>query len=81
MSHRAFEAGNVAVVKLEQVVEFMIASIDSCDFYILCPDNDVDRETDNKRMAWAMGDVIENRAPVSRWHPDYQASLEALLRQ
>jgi hypothetical protein len=23
------------------------------DFYILCPDNDVDRATDKKRIAWA----------------------------
>ena len=65
----------------EQVVEFMMASIDNGDFYILCPDNDVDRETDNKRMAWAMGDVIENRAPLSRWHPDYQTSFEEFLRK
>lgn len=69
------------MVALDQAVEFIIASIDSGDFYILCPDNDVDRETDNKRMAWAMGDVIENRAPLSRWHPDYQASFEEFLRQ
>ena len=43
----------------------------SGDFYILCPDNDVDRATDEKRMAWAMGDVIENRPALSRWHPDF----------
>ena len=26
---------------------------------------------DARRMAWAMGDLIENRPPLSRWHPDY----------
>ena len=40
-------------------------------FYIVCPDNDVDRATDEKRMAWTMGDIIENRPPLSRWHPDW----------
>lgn len=69
------------MVALDQAVEFIIASIDSGDFYILSRDNDVDREADNKRMARAMGDVIENRAPLSRWHPDYQASFEEFLRQ
>lgn len=41
------------------------------DFYILCPDNDVRRELDEKRIAWAAGDIIENRPALSRWHPDY----------
>lgn len=55
----------------EQTIEFMFQSIERGDFYILCPDNDVDRATDERRMAWAIGDVIENRPPLSRWHPDY----------
>ena len=56
----------------EQVVAFMLDAMASGDFYILCPDNDVDRATDEKRMAWAMGDVIENRPALSRWHPDFK---------
>lgn len=60
-----------------QVIDFMIESVNRGDFYILCPDNDVDRETDNKRMAWAMGDLIENRPPLSRWHPDYAEAFAA----
>jgi NAD(P)-dependent dehydrogenase (short-subunit alcohol dehydrogenase family) len=55
----------------EQTVEFMLQSLERGDFYILCPDNDVDRATDERRMAWAIGDVIENRPPLSRWHPDF----------
>lgn len=55
----------------EQTVDFMFDSLNNGDFYILCPDNDVVRELDEKRMAWAMGDVIENRPPLSRWHADY----------
>ncbi|MFD1746387.1 SDR family NAD(P)-dependent oxidoreductase [Rhizobium helianthi] len=55
----------------EQTVEFMMRSIERGDFYILCPDNDVDRATDERRIAWAAGDIIENRPPLSRWHPDH----------
>ena len=65
----------------EQVIEYLVKSLSRGDFYILCPDNDVDRETDNKRMAWAMGDLIENRPALSRWHPDYQAAFEAFMEQ
>jgi NAD(P)-dependent dehydrogenase (short-subunit alcohol dehydrogenase family) len=63
----------------EQVVEFMLQSLGRGDFYILCPDNDVTRATDEKRMAWAMGDVIENRPALSRWHPDWKAAFEAWM--
>ena len=55
----------------DETVAFMMKSLDNGDFYILCPDNDVPRSLDEKRMAWAMGDIIENRPPLSRWHPDW----------
>lgn len=64
-----------------QVVDFMLQSLARGDFYILCPDNDVDRATDEKRMAWAMGDLIENRPPLSRWHPDWKDRFEAYMRE
>jgi len=63
----------------EQVVDFMLASVARDDFYILCPDNDVDRTTDNKRMAWAMGDLIENRPALSRWHDDYSQAFDDFM--
>ncbi len=63
----------------EQTVDFMIESIKKGDFYILCPDNDVARPVDERRMAWAMGDIIENRPPLSRWHPDYADKFKAFL--
>ncbi|RVT93671.1 SDR family NAD(P)-dependent oxidoreductase [Sphingomonas crocodyli] len=59
----------------EQVADFMIDRIAAGDFYILCPDNDVTREMNQKRMAWAMGDIIENRPALSRWHPDWQQAF------
>jgi NAD(P)-dependent dehydrogenase (short-subunit alcohol dehydrogenase family) len=65
----------------EQTVEFMMESLERGDFYILCPDNDVDRATDEKRIAWAAGDIIENRPPLSRWHPDYKTKFEESLKK
>ena len=55
----------------EQTIEFMLQHLRAGTFYILCPDNEVSRALDERRMAWAIGDVIENRPPLSRWHPDY----------
>ncbi|HZZ60402.1 MAG TPA: SDR family NAD(P)-dependent oxidoreductase [Roseiarcus sp.] len=56
----------------DQVVDFMIDSMAAGDFYILCPDNEVTRATDERRILWAAGDIVENRPPLSRWHPDYK---------
>ncbi len=63
----------------EQVVDFMLDGLGRGDFYILCPDNDVDRATDEKRMAWAMGDIIENRPALSRWHPDHAEAFKRFM--
>lgn len=59
----------------EQTVDFFVESVNRGDFYILCPDNDVSREIDEKRIAWSVGDVIENRPPLSRWHPNYKEAF------
>ncbi len=63
----------------DQTAAFFIESLGRGDFYILCPDNDVPRELDEKRMAWAMGDIIENRPALSRWHPDYSDAFAAFI--
>jgi NAD(P)-dependent dehydrogenase (short-subunit alcohol dehydrogenase family) len=62
-----------------QTVDFMMESLERGDFYILCPDNDVPRALDEKRMAWAIGDVIENRPPLSRWHKDHAEAFRAFI--
>jgi hypothetical protein len=41
--------------------------------------NDIPRELDEKRMAWAMGDIIANRQSLSRWHPDYSDTFAAFI--
>jgi len=61
----------------DQVVDFMLASIAAGDFYILCPDNETSRAQDAKRIAWAAGDLIENRPALSRWHPDWAEAFAA----
>lgn len=59
----------------EQTVDFMFERLNAGDFYILCPDNDVPRALDERRILWAAGDIVENRPPLSRWHPDYVAAF------
>jgi NAD(P)-dependent dehydrogenase (short-subunit alcohol dehydrogenase family) len=62
-----------------QVIDMLVEGMAQGDFYVLCPDNEVTRDIDNRRMAWAAGDIINNRAALSRWHPDYKAAFEAFL--
>jgi NAD(P)-dependent dehydrogenase (short-subunit alcohol dehydrogenase family) len=64
----------------DQTVDFMLERLAHGDFYILCPDNDVPRTLDEKRIAWAAGDLIENRPPLSRWHPDFKAAFEVFIQ-
>ena len=65
----------------EQTVAFMLDSIQKGDFYILCPDNDVDRATDERRILWSVGDIVENRPPLSRWHIDFSEKFRAFLER
>jgi len=64
----------------EQTLDFMIERIDAGDFYILCPDNDVPRRLDERRILWAAGDIVENRPALSRWHPDYAEAFAAFVK-
>lgn len=65
----------------EQTVDFMLGRLEAGDFYILCPDNEVPRSLDERRIAWAAGDIIENRPPLSRWHPDYAEKFAEFLKR
>ena len=56
----------------KQVIDFMLEKLNDGKFYIICPDNDVDRETDNIRMTWTMQDITQDRPPLSRWHPEWK---------
>ena len=65
----------------EQVADFMLDGMAKGDFYILCPDNDVTRSVDARRIAWAAGDIIENRPALSRWHPDHAAAFARYMAE
>jgi NAD(P)-dependent dehydrogenase (short-subunit alcohol dehydrogenase family) len=60
----------------EQAVDHMLVRLAAGDFYIICPDNDVTPEMDKKRIAWAAGDLIENRPALSRWRPEFKDAFE-----
>jgi NAD(P)-dependent dehydrogenase (short-subunit alcohol dehydrogenase family) len=61
----------------EQVVDFLLPAMARGDFYVLCPDGETTRAMDEKRIAWAAGDIVENRPPLSRWHPDHKDAFAA----
>jgi NAD(P)-dependent dehydrogenase (short-subunit alcohol dehydrogenase family) len=63
----------------EQTVDFMLQRLEAGDFYILCPDNEVTREMDEKRILWAAGDIVENRPALSRWHPDHAEAFKRFM--
>lgn len=64
-----------------QTVDFMMERLANGDFYILCPDNDVPRSLDERRILWAAGDIVKNRPPLSRWHPDYARAFETFSQK
>ena len=64
----------------EQVIDLLLPAMARGDFYVLCPDNDVTREMDEKRIQWAAGDIVGNRPALSRWHPDYEEAFAAYMK-
>jgi NAD(P)-dependent dehydrogenase (short-subunit alcohol dehydrogenase family) len=62
-----------------QVADFMLEGMARGDFYLLCPDNDVTRPIDERRIAWSAGDIIANRPALSRWHPDYAEAFAKFM--
>jgi NAD(P)-dependent dehydrogenase (short-subunit alcohol dehydrogenase family) len=79
MTQRADGAKPPGAWMPDQVVDFMLEGMGNGDFYIICPDNDVTREIDNRRIQWAAEDIIHNRPALSRWHPDYKDAFAAFL--
>ncbi len=61
----------------EQTVDYFLSRLAAGDFYILCPDNDVDEARDRRRVEWSTRDILENRPALSRWHPDYEGAFAA----
>jgi NAD(P)-dependent dehydrogenase (short-subunit alcohol dehydrogenase family) len=64
----------------EQVIDFMLEAMAAGDFYLLCPDNDVTRDMDERRILWAAQDIVKNRPALSRWHPDYKQAFADFMQ-
>jgi NAD(P)-dependent dehydrogenase (short-subunit alcohol dehydrogenase family) len=64
----------------EQVIDFLVAKMSAGDFYILCPDNEVTRDMDERRILWTAHDIVDNRPPLSRWHPDYKNAFADYMK-
>ena len=64
----------------DQVADFLLDGLAKGDFYILCPDNDVTRDVDERRILWAAQDVIDNRPPLSRWHDDWKQRFAEFMK-
>jgi NAD(P)-dependent dehydrogenase (short-subunit alcohol dehydrogenase family) len=65
----------------EQVADFMIEAMARGDFYILCPDNDVTRQMDEKRIRWAADDLILNRPALSRWSAEHKDAFARFMSE
>ncbi|KAJ4318193.1 hypothetical protein N0V94_004559 [Neodidymelliopsis sp. IMI 364377] len=59
-----------------QVAEYMVQKMEKNKFYIICPDNDVSEETDKKRMLWSVGDIVNERPPLTRWRDEFKGEAE-----
>jgi NAD(P)-dependent dehydrogenase (short-subunit alcohol dehydrogenase family) len=65
----------------EQVVELMIAGVEAGEFYIYCPDNAVSEALDALRLQWSVGDIIEKRPALSRWHSDWKDRFDKYIAE
>ena len=63
----------------DQVIDMLVDGMSQGDFYILCPDNEVTRAVDNRRILWAAQDITQNRPPLSRWHAEYKDAFNQYL--
>ena len=77
LTARHFPEKPAAAWSSAQTVDYFIARMTAGDFYVLCPDNDVSADLDRRRAAWSVGDIIENRPALSRWHPDFKHAYAA----
>jgi len=63
-----------------QVAEYGVKKMCEGQFYIVCPDDDVDEALDKARMAYAADDVMEERPALSRWHEEYKDSAAEWIK-
>jgi len=59
----------------------MYKKMSDSKFYIICPDNDVSEATDKRRMLWSVGDIVNERPPLSRWREKYTKKAEKKIKK
>ena len=64
-----------------QVIDYMEKMLKQDKFYIFCPDNDYSVEQIKKEIQWTADDMIKDRPPLSRHHPDYTDPFQPLRAQ
>ncbi|RAR02201.1 NAD(P)-binding protein [Stemphylium lycopersici] len=64
-----------------QVADYMYAKMQEGKFYIVCPDGQVTEETDKKRMLWSVGDIVNERPPLTRWRSEYKEEAEKWMAE
>ncbi|KAI1799364.1 NAD(P)-binding protein [Daldinia bambusicola] len=62
-----------------QVADYLEQKMGEGKFWVLCPDNDVDEETDRRRMMWSADDAVKGRPPLSRWRDEYKDEFAAWM--
>lgn len=60
----------------EKVADYLDKKMGEGVFYVICPDNDVSEEKDKKRMLWSVGDIVNERPPLSRWRDGFKDDAE-----
>ncbi|KAF5133993.1 1-deoxy-11-beta-hydroxypentalenate dehydrogenase [Metarhizium anisopliae] len=63
----------------QQVAEYLYRKMQDDKFYVICPDNDVSEETDKKRMLWSVGDIVNERPPLTRWRDEWKREAEETM--
>ncbi len=63
----------------EQVADELLRRMAAGDFYVICPDNDVTAEMDQRRIQWNTDDLVLNRPALSRWHPDFAEEFSGFM--
>lgn len=63
-----------------QLLDYFVPRFENGDFYILCPDNEVNAHLDACRIRWAADDMIKNRPALSRWHKDWKDRFAEFAR-
>ncbi|OAA45616.1 short chain dehydrogenase/reductase [Metarhizium rileyi] len=63
----------------EQVSDYLYRKMQDDKFYVICPDNDVSSETDKKRMLWSVGDIVDERPPLTRWRQEWEKEAEETM--